>query len=176
MLIALVIVIIVVAAVLLVAAKRPDRFRIERSAVIHASPEHIFPFINELHRWQAWSPYEKKDPAMQRSFEGPASGLGAAYGWNGNKNIGSGRMEISESVPSSRVNLKLDFFTPFKASNTAEFVLVPQGDATRVTWTMQGRSNFMSKLMGLVFNFDRMVGKDFEEGLGNLRTLTEGAA
>jgi hypothetical protein len=110
---------------------------------------------------------------MQRSYDGPSSGLGAAYGWNGNKNIGSGRMEISASVPSSRVNLRLDFFTPFKASNTAEFVLEPQGNATLVIWAMQGRSNFMSKLMGLVFDFDKMIGKDFEEGLLNLRTLTE---
>jgi len=176
MLIALIVILVAIALLLAMAAIRPDQFRIERSATIKASPERIFPFINDLHRWQAWSPYEKKDPAMQRSYEGPASGLGAAYGWNGNKNIGSGRMEISASVPSSRVSLKLEFFAPFKASNTAEFVLEPQGDATRVIWAMQGHANFMSKLMGLVFNFDKMVGKDFEDGLVNLRTLTEGPA
>jgi len=173
MLIALIVVLLLIAIVLVVAAMRPDQFRIERSATIQAPPERIFPFIDDFHRWQAWSPYEKKDPAMQRSFEGPSSGVGAAYGWNGNKNIGSGRMEISQSTPSSRVCIALEFFTPFKASNTAEFVLVPQGDATRVTWTMQGRSPFMSKLMGVVFNFDKMVGKDFEEGLLNLRALAE---
>lgn len=173
MLIALIVVLLLVAVVLIMAAMRPDQFRIERSATIQASPERIFPFIDDFHRWQSWSPYEKKDPAMQRSFEGPSSGLGAAYGWNGNKDIGSGRMEISESTPSSRVCLKLEFFTPFKASNTAEFVLTPQGDATRVTWSMQGRSNFMSKLMGVVVNIDKMVGKDFEEGLLNLRALAE---
>ena len=174
MLIALIVIVLAIALLLAIAASRPDQFRIERSATIKASPERIFPLINDLHRWQAWSPYEKKDPAMERTYEGPSSGAGAAYGWNGNKNIGSGRMEISQSVPSSRVNLKLDFFTPFKASNTAEFVLEPQGDATRVIWAMQGRANFMSKLMGLVFNFDKMVGKDFEDGLVNLRTLSEG--
>ncbi|QNK03069.1 SRPBCC family protein [Dyella telluris] len=173
MLIALIIIVLVVAVLLATAASRPDQFRIERSATIKATPERIFPYINDLHRWQAWSPYEKKDPAMQRSFEGPASGPGAAYGWSGNKNIGSGRMEISESTPSSRVRIKLDFFTPFKASNTAEFVLEPTGDATRITWSMQGRSNYMSKLMGLAFNIDKMVGKDFEDGLVNLRMLTE---
>lgn len=173
MVIALVVILLAIALLLVIAATRPDQFRIERSATIQASPERIFPYINDLHRWQAWSPYEKKDPAMQRSFEGPPSGLGATYGWNGNKNIGSGRMEICASVPSSRVNLKLDFFTPFKASNTAEFVLEPQGESTRITWSMQGRSNFTNKLMGLVFNFDKLVGKDFEDGLVNLRSLAE---
>ena len=110
---------------------------------------------------------------MQRTFDGPSSGVGATYAWNGNKDIGSGRMEISQSTPSSRVFLKLEFFAPFKASNTAEFVLTPEGDATRVSWAMQGRSPFMSKLMGVVFNFDKMVGKDFEQGLANLRALAE---
>ncbi len=173
MLIALIVIVVVIAAVLAVAATRPDQFRIERSATIHAAPERIFSYINDFHRWQAWSPYEKKDPDMQRSYEGPSSGRGAAYGWNGNKNIGSGRMEISESTPSSLVRIQLEFFTPFKASNVAEFVLEPQGTATRITWSMQGRSAYMSKLMGLVVNFDRMIGKDFEEGLANLRTLSE---
>ena len=126
MLIALIVVLLLVAVVLIIAAMRPDQFRIERSASIKATPERIFPFINDFHRWQSWSPYEKKDPAMQRTFEGPSSGPGAAYGWNGNKNIGSGRMEISESTPSSFVRIKLEFFTPFQASNTAEFVLEPQ--------------------------------------------------
>jgi len=173
MLIALIVILVAIVALLAIAATRPDQFRIERSATIKAAPERIFPYINDLHRWQSWSPYEKKDPAMQRTYDGPASGVGASYGWNGNKNIGSGRMEISASVPASRVHLKLDFFTPFKASNTAEFALEPHGEATRITWAMQGHSNFMNKLMGLVFDFDKLVGKDFEEGLINLRTLTE---
>lgn len=176
MFIALIIIVAIIAVVLIVAAMRPDQFRIERSATIQAAPERIFPLINDLHRWQSWSPYEKKDPDMQRSFEGPSAGPGAAYGWNGNKNIGSGRMQISESIPSSHVRLQLEFFTPFKASNVADFVLEPQGAATRITWSMQGRANFMSKLMGLVFNIDKMVGKDFEDGLVNLRTLTEESA
>jgi carbon monoxide dehydrogenase subunit G len=173
MLVALIVILLLVAVVLILAAMRPDQFRIERSATIRAPAERIFPFIDDFHRWQAWSPYEKKDPAMQRTFDGPPSGVGAIYAWNGNKDIGSGRMEIGQSTPSSRVFLKLEFFTPFKASNTAEFVLTPEGDATRVSWAMQGRSPFMSKLMGLVFNFDKMVGKDFEQGLANLRALAE---
>lgn len=176
MLTVIVIIVLAVAALLGIAATRPDQFRIERSATIQASPERIFPFINDLHRWQAWSPYERKDPAMERSYEGPGAGEGAAYGWSGNKNIGSGRMQITESTPSSRIELRLEFFAPFKATHTAEFVLVPRGEGTQITWAMHGRSNFTSKLMGLLFNMDTMVGKDFEEGLVNLRGVSEGHA
>ncbi|HET6555247.1 MAG TPA: SRPBCC family protein [Dyella sp.] len=174
MLTALIIFLLAIGVVLVIAARRPDQFRIQREATIDASPERVFPFINDLHRWQSWSPYEKKDPAMQRSYEGACAGEGAVYGWNGNKNIGSGRMEITESTPSSRIEIKLDFFAPFKASNTAEFLLEPRGDGTKVTWAMHGRSPFTSKLMGLVMNIDHMVGRDFEEGLVNLRAMAEG--
>lgn len=171
-----VIILLAVAALLGVAATRPDRFRVERSATIQAPPERIFPLINDFHRWQAWSPYERKDPAMQRNYDGPSAGEGAVYGWNGNKDIGSGRMQITESTPSARIEIRLEFFTPFKATHTAEFMFEPQGEDTRVIWAMHGRSSFMHKLMGLVFNMDKMVGKDFEEGLGHLRRLSEGRA
>lgn len=174
MLIAIVIILLVIAALLGMAAMRPDQFRIERTATIQASPERVFPFINDFRHWQAWSPYERKDPAMQRSYEGPNAGEGAAYGWSGNKNIGSGRMQITESTPSSRIEINLEFFAPFKANNTAEFVLEPRGDGTQLTWAMYGRSSFTSKLMGLLFNMDKMVGKDFEEGLVSLRRISEG--
>lgn len=176
MLTIIVIVVLAVAAALGIAAARPSRFRIERSATIHTSPERIFPFINDLHRWQAWSPYEKKDPAMERSYEGPQAGEGAAYGWSGNKNIGSGRMQITQSIPSSRVEIRLEFLTPFKATHTAEFVLTPLDDSTRVMWAMQGRHNLVGRLMGLLFNMDKFVGKDFEEGLAQLRLVSEGRA
>ncbi|WP_130619155.1 SRPBCC family protein [Dyella amyloliquefaciens] len=176
MLIAIVIILLVIAALLGVAAMRPDQFRIERTATIQASPERVFPFINDFRHWQAWSPYERKDPTMERSYEGPNAGEGATYGWSGNKNIGSGRMQITESTPSARIEIRLEFFAPFKATNTAEFVLEPRGDGTQVTWAMHGRSSFTSKLMGLLFNIDKMVGKDFEEGLGSLRSLSEGRA
>lgn len=176
MLVAIVIILFVIAALIAVAATRPDQFRIERSATIEAAPERVFPFINDFHRWQAWSPYERRDPAMQRSYEGPAAGEGAVYGWSGNKNIGSGRMQITESTPSSRIEIKLEFFAPFKANNTAEFTLEPRGEGTQLTWAMYGRSSFTSKLMGLFVNMDKMVGKDFEEGLGSLRSASEGRA
>ncbi|MGO4701993.1 SRPBCC family protein [Dyella sp. 2RAB6] len=174
MLIVVAVLVIALVIVLAIAAGRPDRFRIERTATIGAPPESIFPLIEDFHRWRTWSPYEERDPAMQRDYSGAPHGRGAIYAWDGNKQIGSGRMEIIEATPASRVAIKLDFFRPFKANNVAEFVLEPTTAGTRVTWTMSGASPFMSKLMGLVFNFDRMVGKDFEVGLEKLRAVTEG--
>ncbi|WP_430392279.1 SRPBCC family protein [Dyella sp. 20L07] len=173
MLTVLVVVVLVVIAVLVIAMLRPDRFRVERSATIDAPAERIFPLINDFQQWRSWSPYENRDPAMKRSYAGPGSGLGAIYGWEGNKNIGSGRMEISASEPSSRIAIKLDFFAPFKANNTAEFLLQPVDGSTRVTWAMEGRANIMSKLMGLFINMDKMIGRDFEEGLQKLRALSK---
>jgi Polyketide cyclase / dehydrase and lipid transport len=121
----------------------------------------------------AWSPYENKDPAMQRSFSGAASGKGAVYGWDGNSNVGSGRMEILDSSAPAKIVIKLDFFKPFEAHNTAEFTMLPQADGTRVNWRMHGPAPFISKLMQVFMNIDHMVGKDFETGLANLKTLAE---
>jgi uncharacterized protein YndB with AHSA1/START domain len=166
-------VVVAIGGLLLVAATRPDSFRIERSTVIQAPPAAIFALINDLHRWEAWSPWEKVDPALTRTYGGAPSGVGATYAWAGNRQIGAGSMEIIGSVPPAKVTLKLDFSTPFEAHNTAEFTLEPQGDATRVTHAMFGPSPFMSKLMGLVFSMDKMVGGKFEEGLANLKALAE---
>lgn len=173
MLIALAVLIIALGIVLAIAAGRPDRFRIERTTTINAPPESIFPLIADFHRWRTWSPYEERDPAMQRTYNGAPHGQGAIYAWDGNKQIGSGRMEITEATPSSRIAIKLEFFKPFKATNTAEFSFDPTTTGTRVTWTMHGTSPFMSKLMGLVFNMDKLVGKDFEVGLQKLKALAE---
>lgn len=164
---------VAVAAVLIFAATKPDSFRIERSALIKAPPEKIFAQVNELKAWAAWSPWERIDPAMKRTFSGPGAGKGAAYAWEGNKDVGSGRMELIESVPASKIAIKLDFFKPFEAHNTAEFSFARQGEATTVTWTMYGPSPYMSKLISLVFNMDRMVGGQFETGLANLKTISE---
>jgi len=161
------------AGLLIYAATRPDSFRIERSAPIKAPPEKIFAIINDFHKWTAWSPWEKIDPALKRTYSGPQSGMGATYAWEGNKNIGTGRMEIVESAPASRIVIKLDFFKPFEAHNTAEFKLAPGGDGTTVTWAMFGPSPYMSKLMGIFFNMERMVGGQFERGLANLKALSE---
>jgi uncharacterized protein YndB with AHSA1/START domain len=168
-----VLLVLVVAAVLVLAATKPDAFRVERTATIKAPPEKIFALINDLHGWGAWSPYEKKDPAMKRTFSGAASGKGAIYEWDGNKNVGKGRMEITETSPPSRIRIKLDFISPFEGHNAAEFTMAPKGDATSVTWAMDGPAPFISKVMQVFLNFDSMIGKDFEEGLANLKTLAE---
>jgi hypothetical protein len=167
------IVIVLIAAVLIFAATRPDTFRVERSIDIKASPEKIFPFVNDLHSWTAWSPYEKKDPGMKRQHSGAVNGKGAIYEWDGDKQVGKGRMEIMESTPSSLVVIKLDFLSPFEAHNTAEFILQARGDSTHVTWAMYGTSNFISKLMGIFFSMDKMVGDDFAIGLENLKAIAE---
>jgi uncharacterized protein YndB with AHSA1/START domain len=164
---------IVVAAILAFAATKPSTLRVLRTINIKAPADRIFPLINDFHQWRNWSPYETKDPAMKRSYEGAESGKGAVYAWDGNKNVGSGRMEILEASMPSKIVIKLDFFTPFEGHNTAEFTMLPQGDATHLTWVMYGPANFMSKLIQVFMNLDNMIGKDFEVGLANLKTLAE---
>ena len=166
-------VVLLIGGVLIVAAMRPDTFRVQRSASIQAPPEKIFPHVNDYKAWTAWSPWEKIDPALKRSYSGPPSGKGAAYAWEGNKNVGSGSMEITESVAPSKIAMRLDFLKPFEAHNTTEFTFVPQGGATTVHWAMHGPSPFASKLMGIFFNMDRMVGGQFEQGLANLKAIAE---
>ena len=162
-----------IAAVLILAARKPDTFRVQRATTVKAPPDRIFPLINDFHQWGSWSPYETKDPAMKRSYSGADSGKGAVYGWEGDKNVGSGRMEILDAEAPSKIVIKLDFFAPFEGHNTAEFTMLPQGDGTNVTWLMHGPSPFIGKIMHVFINMDRMVGKDFEAGLANLKRLTE---
>src|SRR6266436_2595488 len=168
-----IVLVVAIAILLILGATKPDTFTVRRATTVKAPPERIFPLINDFHQWGTWSPYETKDPAMKRSYSGAASGKGAVYGWEGNKNVGSGRMEILDSSAPSKIVIKLDFFTPFEAHNTAEFTMLPQGDATNVTWLMHGRLPFMGKIMHVFINMDRMVGKDFEIGLANLKRLAE---
>ena len=164
---------VAIAVVLILAATKPDTFRIERSATIKAPADKIFAVLNDFHQWGGWSPWEHKDPEMKRTFSGSETGKGAIYAWDGNNNVGSGQMEIVEVTTPSKVVIKLDFFRPFEAHNTAEFTMLPQGNATNVHWVMHGPATFMSKVMGVFMNFDKMVGKDFEAGLANLKRLTE---
>jgi Polyketide cyclase / dehydrase and lipid transport len=164
---------IAIAILLILAANKPDTFTVRRTTMVKAPPETIFPLINDFHQWGTWSPYETKDPAMKRTYSGTASGKGAVYAWQGNKNVGSGRMEILDSSVPSKIVIKLDFFAPFEGHNTAEFTMLPQGDVTNVTWLMRGPVPFMAKIMHVLMNIDRMVGKDFEIGLANLKRLTE---
>jgi len=168
-----IIVIVFVAGVLILAAFRPDTFRVQREASIKAPPEKVFALINDFDRWGAWSPWEKKDPAMKRTFGTAKSGKGATYAWEGNKDVGQGRMEIAESVPPSKVVLNLDFVKPFEAHNLVVFTLEPKGDATNVTWAMQGDSPYVAKIIQLFVSMDKMVGKDFEAGLANLKAAAE---
>jgi hypothetical protein len=169
--VALVLIILVV-AVLGYAATRPNTFRVERQASIHASPEKITALIQDFRQWSLWSPYERLDPSMQRAFGGPPNGKGAVYEWSGNGKAGAGRMEILDAS-ASEVLIKLDFIKPFEGHNTAEFQIIPEDNATEVTWAMYGPSPFVAKLMGLFFNMDTMIGKDFETGLANLKAASE---
>jgi uncharacterized protein YndB with AHSA1/START domain len=164
---------VAVVAILIIASAKPDTFRIERRININAPPEKIFPLLNDFHAWTQWSPWEMKDPALKRSYSGAASGKGSVYEWEGNKNVGKGRMEISDSVAPSKLLIDLHFLSPFEARNTAEFTLVPSGNATTVNWAMYGPSLFMSKVMSTVMNMDKMVGKDFEQGLANMKAAAE---
>jgi carbon monoxide dehydrogenase subunit G len=164
--------IVVIATILVLAATRPDSFRVERSAQISAPPEKILSLVNDFHQWGAWSPYEKLDPAMKRTYAGATAGKGAVYAWEGNSKAGQGRMEIIAAAP-GKTAIQLDFIKPFAAHNIAAFTALPQGDATRVTWSMDGRSPFIHKVVGLFLNMDKMVGGDFETGLANLKALAE---
>jgi hypothetical protein len=167
------VVVVLICALLIYAATKPDTFRVQRSISINAPPEKVFPLIDDFHRWGSWSPYETKDPAMKRTYSGTASGKGSVYEWDGDRNVGKGRMEIAESFPPSRVSIKLDFITPFEAHNVAEFTLEGKGDATNVTWAMHGPLPYFAKVVHLFFDMDSMVGKDFEAGLANLKTIAE---
>ena len=164
---------VAIAIVLILAVTKPDTFSVQRTTTVKAPPEKIFFLINDFHQWGTWSPYENKDPAMKRTYSGADSGKGAVYAWDGNKNVGSGRMEILDASVPSKIVIKLDFFTPFEGHNTAEFTMLPQGDATNLTWAMHGPAPFMSKVMQVFINMDNMIGKDFAIGLANLKRLTE---
>jgi hypothetical protein len=169
----LIVIAVAVAAVLAYAATKPDTFMVRRSASIAAPPEKIFPMIDDLRAQSAWSPFEK-DPNMKRTHSGAPRGKGAVYAWDGNRQVGAGRIAITESVPSSKVVLLLEMSRPFKAHNTVEFTLDRIDAGTTVTWAMQGRQPYMAKVMGLFVDCDKMCGGLFEEGLAKLKALAEG--
>ena len=162
-----------IVVLLIYAATQPSAFRVQRSASIQAPPERIFPHINDFHSWSGWSPWEKLDPNLKRTFSGPANGVGSTYEWEGNKKVGKGRMEIMESAPSSKIAIQLDFIKPFEAHNTAEFTLAPNGGSTDINWAMLGHKPFLFKVMSVFMDMDKMIGKDFEKGLANLKAITE---
>jgi uncharacterized protein YndB with AHSA1/START domain len=167
------IVVVIVAAVLVYTVSRPDQFRIERSLDINAAPEKVFAHLVDFHQWSAWSPWAHIDPNMKTTFSGAEQGVGAAHEWSGNSKVGQGRMEIVAATPPTLLRITLDFFKPFKAHNTVEFTLQVRGGSTVVSWAMFGHSPFMSKLMSLFCNVDKMVGRDFERGLSSLKLVAE---
>jgi uncharacterized protein YndB with AHSA1/START domain len=168
-----IIIVLAVAAVLIFAASKPDNFRVQRSIAIKAPPEKVFAHLNDFHHWEAWSPWEKIDPAVIRIYGGAENGVGATYAWKGNSEIGQGRMAIIESAPPSKLLLDIEFIKPFAAKNKVEFILVTKGGNTVVTQAMYGPSPYISKLMSLFFNMDKMVGDKYEQGLASLKLLAE---
>jgi len=168
-----IIIAVLIAGVLIFAATKPDTFRVQRAASIKAPPEKVFALINDFKRWDAWSPWEKKDPAMKRTWGAITNGKGAMYAWDGNSDVGKGSMEIAESVVPSKVTLKLDFEKPFEAHNIVVFTLEPKSGTTNVTWAMEGHVPYFAKIIHVFLDMDSMVGKDFEAGLANLKTVAE---
>ena len=166
-------IVVLIAGVLIFAATKPDSFRVQRAAGIKAPPEKVFALINDFKRWDAWSPWEKKDPAMKRSWGAVTSGKGATYAWEGNSEVGQGSMEITESIAPSKITLKLDFVKPFEAHNIVEFTLEPKAATTNVTWAMEGPAPYFAKIIHVFIDMDSMVGKDFEAGLANLKAVAE---
>jgi len=166
------VVLVLVGALLLFAATRPNTFSVERRIVIQAPPEKIQALIADFHRWAIWSPWEKLDPAMKRSFGGQPAGVGATYEWQGNKDVGSGRMEVKTAAP-DKISIQLDFIEPFEGHDTADFMLAPKDGGTEVRWVMFGPAPFVTKLMGVFVSMDSMIGKDFEKGLAQLKLAAE---
>jgi len=169
----LIIVAILIAVILIYAATRPNSFHVERTTHINAQPESIYPLIEDFRRWGPWSPYEKMDPDMKRSFSGTASGKGSVYAFEGNAKVGAGRLEIIETREPSLVRITLDMIKPVKGHNVINFMLQPKGSGTDVTWAMDGNSPYIAKVMGLFLNMDRMIGTAFEQGLAGLKAQTE---
>ena len=154
-------------------ATRPGEFQVARSATFAAPAPAVFAQVNELKKWEAWSPWAKKDPQAKSSYAGPAAGVGASMSWAGNNDVGEGRMTIAESRPAELVRIKLEFLKPFAATNTAEFSFNDEGGRTALTWSMRGQNNFIGKAMCLVFDMDKMVGGDFEAGLAGIKAIVE---
>jgi hypothetical protein len=166
----------IVVVLAIVVAMQPADFRVVRNATMSAPPQAVFVQVDDLRKWEAWNPWQKMDPAMKITYAGPPSGPGASYAWAGNNQVGEGRLTITESRPNDLVRIKLEFLKPLSATNTATFTFKPQGDQTAVTWSMEGRNNFLAKAIHLCMNMDRMVGSQFEKGLADMKKVVESAA
>jgi hypothetical protein len=167
-----ILIVVVIAVIFILAALKPKTFRVMRSAFIPTTPDNVFTQINDLHNWDAWSAWSKKDLGMAKTYSGSTSGKGAVYEWSGNKNVGSGRMEIIESIAPTLIVIKLDFFTPFEGHNKSSFALQVVPEGTKVVWVMDGPVAFIPKIFSLFVDMDKMIGKDFEEGLDGLKSVS----
>ena len=166
---------VIVVVFVIIVALQPAEFHIARTATIAAPAEVVFAQVNELKKWDAWSPWIKIDPAMKQTYEGPASGKGALSRWAGNNQVGEGSMTITESRPNELIRFDLEFIKPMAGTSTSEFTFKPEGNRTTVTWSMSGRNNFIAKAMCLFMNMDKMVGGEFEKGLAQMKSITETA-
>lgn len=164
---------IFVAGVLGFATTKPDIFKVQREVSIKAPPQKVAALLTDFREWKSWSPWETLDPGMQRTYSGPDSGKGARYAWQGNDKVGAGRMEIIEAPGPERTVIKLDFLQPYVSHNTTIFTLAPEGDGTRVNWTMTGPTPYASKVMNVFVSMDTLIGKDFEKGLAQLKLAAE---
>ena len=169
----LVVVAVVVVVLIVVVAMQPAEYRVTRFARMAAPPAAVFAEVNDFHRWGAWSPWAKIDPAMKQTYEAAPAGAGAVYTWSGNREVGEGRMTIVESRPNELIRVKLDFVKPLAGTSTAEFTFVPQGDQTAVTWSMAGDKSFVAKAIHLVLSMERMIGDQFDKGLAAMKSIVE---
>ena len=165
---------VVVVAILAFAATKPDSFRVERKLVIQAAPDKVFPYLEDPKKTIEWSPWEKKDPNLKKTFSGAAKGKGAVYEWDGNNDIGAGRLEITEVVPNAKVVMDLHFLRPMEGRNIAMYVVTPKDGGSEVAWSIEGPSPFLSKVMCVFMNMDKMIGGEFDKGLADLKVLVEG--
>ena len=166
---------VIIVVLVVIVALQPSDFRVTRSTTISAPPPAVFTQVNDFHKWQAWNPWGKIDPAMKQTYEGATAGTGAIYTWSGNNEVGEGRMTITDSRPNELIRVKLEFFKPFTATNTADFTFKPEGNQTVVSWSMFGDKNFMAKAIHLVMNMDKMIGGQFDKGLAAMKSIVESA-
>jgi hypothetical protein len=174
----LLVVSVAMAALLVWVGMQPAEFRVERSALMNAAPTAVYEHVNDLRKWEAWSPWAKRDPNAKSAFEGPPSGPGAIMRWDGNDEVGKGAMAITEAVPGEAINIRLDFVRPFEGTSTSGFSFRPEGAGTRVTWTLSGTQGYMERLICtvLMLDMDEMIGNDYEAGLAALKSVAEAPA
>jgi hypothetical protein len=166
-------IVLLVAGFLIYAGTRPASYHVERSAKVEAPAAVVFDQIDNLKAWSSWSPWDRMDPGMQKTYEGPERGVGARSSWSGNKKVGKGKMEITESQAPTLVALRLEFVAPMAAVAQTRFQLAAEGEkATSVTWGMDGKNNFVGKIFSVVMNMDKMLGGQFDQGLANLTELS----